>query len=244
MRIMVLNHSPSRVGTEYHGRAEGILRKYASPGTEIDLCYPDDYTGVQGAGSSHLGYWMAVPALVKKAVWAEQNGYDAVIQSNNFEPGVEASRLAVRIPVLGLCHTTMLFAANFADRIGVTVPLDGYLVLARRLLEAYGLTHWVSGLRSFGLTAVPRDEQVAAQRPMIRERAAEVMRGLVEETGAQCIVPLGGAIIPYVVDPADLQSDVGVSVLNPKAVGIRTAETCVQLGIAQSPQTYPLATLR
>lgn len=245
MRIMVLNQAPGRTDTEYHERVEPILRSYASPGTEVDLCYPDEYPGrSQGGGAAHLGYYMSVPALVRKTVWAEQNGYDAVIQSNNFEPGVEASRLAVRIPVLGLCHTTMLAAANFADRIGVTVPLDGYFLLARRLLQAYGVLHFVSELRSLSLDGVPSGDQVAVQRPVIFKRAVEVMRALVKETKAECIVSLGGAIIPYIVDPKDLEPEVGAPVLNPKAIGIRTAEMCVQLGISHSPLTYPLATLR
>ena len=42
-------------------------------------------------------------------------------------------------------------------------------------------------------------------------------------------MPLGGAIIPYVVDPKDLATAVGVQVLNTKAIGIRFAETCVAL---------------
>ena len=245
MRIMVLNQTPANPrDSEYHQRVEPILRSYASPGTQVDLCYPDESPGrAQGGGAAHLGYYLSVPGLVQKAVWAEQNGYDAVIQSNNFEPGVEASRLAVRIPVLGLCRTTILAAANLTDRIGVTVPLDGYMVLARQLLESYGLLRFVTEIRSMSLGGVPNGDQVAAQRPAIAARAAEVMRALVQETGAECIVPLGGAIIPYIVDPKDLEPEVGAPVLNPKAIGIHFAEMCVHLGMSQSPLTYPLATL-
>ncbi|HEY3118045.1 MAG TPA: aspartate/glutamate racemase family protein [Chloroflexota bacterium] len=240
---MVLNQAPGRNDTEYHQRVEPILRSYASPGTQVDLCYPDGPpTRFGGEGGSHMGFYASIPALVDKAVWAEKNGYDAVIQSNNFEPGVEASRLAVRIPVLGLCQTTMLAAANFADRIGVTVPLDGYFVLARRLLQAHGVDRFVADLRTMSLDAVPNGDEVARQRPIIFKRAVEVMRALVREAGAECIVPLGGAIIPYIVDPKDLEPEVGAPVLNPKSVGIRTAEMCVSLGITHSPLTYPLAT--
>src|SRR5207247_9787362 len=104
MRIMFLNQSPrSRRNESNRDRIQALLRSYASPGTEVDLCYPDDMEGgrVMVASSAQgvhteLPYAMTGAALVRKAVWAERNGYDAVIQSNNFEPGVEASRLAVR----------------------------------------------------------------------------------------------------------------------------------------------------
>src|SRR5204862_3027655 len=87
-----------------------------------------------------------------------------------FRAWVEAARLAVRIPVLGLCRTTMLHAANIADRIGVTVPLDGYFVLARHLLQSYGLQGFVSGMRSLGFDDVPLPSQVDALRPVMFER--------------------------------------------------------------------------
>ena len=57
-------------------------------------------------------------------------------------------------------------------------------------------------------------------------------------------MPLGGAIIPYVVDPKDLAAAVGVQVLNTKAIGIRFAETCVALKMTQSAVTYPRAKLQ
>lgn len=250
----MLNQSPRNLSdpndSEYHERVQALLNTYASHGTQVELCYPDDHVGAgiaramakQGA-RSELNYFTSTPALIRKAVWAEQNGYDAVIQSNNFEPGVEPTRFAVRIPVLGLCRTTLHVAANFAERIGVTVPFDYYMPLTRRLLQAYDLKRYVTEIRTMSLDGVPRGEDVAKMRPIILERAAEVMRGLVRETGAEVIVPLGGAVIPYIVDPMDLEREVGVTVFNPKVVGIRVAEMCAQFGYTHSPRTYPPAKL-
>ena len=65
-----------------------------------------------------------------------------------------------------------------------------------------------------------------------------------DDTRAEIIVPLGGALIPYVVDPSDLARATGVQVLNTKAIGIRFAETCVALGMTQSGLTYPRSKLK
>jgi allantoin racemase len=244
MRIMVIGHAARRAnGSTGTNPAQAQWDSYASPGTQIELANPEPYIAPDpnretGGSDRHLLWHVSAPAIAQKAVWAEQNGYDAVIQSNNFEHGVEAARLAVRIPVLGLCRTTMAHAINLSDRVGVTVPLDGYFVLARHLLESYGLERFVSGMRSLGFDDVPLPEQVDALRPVMFERTVEIMRALVKETGAECIVPLGGAVIPSILDPVALQKEVGAPVLNPRAIGIRTAELYVNLGLSQSPLTY------
>src|SRR5581483_5259785 len=100
-----------------------------------------------------------------------------------------------------------------------------------------------SGMKSLGFEDVPLPEQVPALRPAMFERTVEVMRSVVKETGAECIVPLGGAVIPSILDPKELEKEVGAPVLNPRAIGIRTAETFVQLGISQSPLAYNRAIL-
>ena len=55
------------------------------------------------------------------------------------------------------------------------------------------------------------------------------------------IVPLGGALVPYVVDPLDLQRELGLPVFNTKSTSIRFAETCHALGLSHSAITYPSA---
>lgn len=244
MRILVLSHRPNDPPPGGGPNpAQAQWQSYASPRTQVDLADPDPYPRPDpnretGGSDRHLLWHMSAPAVAQKAVWAEAQGYDAIIQSNNFEHGVEASRLAVRIPVLGLCRTTMHVATNLADRVGVTVPLDGYFVLARRLLATYSLEPFVSGMRSLGFGDVPLAEDVEAVRPRMFERTVEVMRSLIKETDAECIVPLGGAVIPSILDPADLEKEVGAPVLNPRAIGVRMAELCVNLGLTHSPLTY------
>lgn len=251
MRIMALNHMPRDTkDADYHQRVHRVLSGCASPGTDVELCYPDDYPGgyvntamTEQGVHTELHYLISVPGLVRKIVWAEEQGFDAVVQHNAFDVGVEAARLAVRIPVIGLCRTTMLVAASIAERIAVTVPFDGYVLHTWRLLRSYGLQGFVTDVRSLGLPHIPRSAEVDAGRDQIRDQAIDLMRALIAETGAECIVPLGAAIVPYIVSPAELEREVGVPVLNTTAIGIRFAETCVHLGIVHSDRTYPSARL-
>src|ERR671923_587439 len=139
MKIMFLSYSPKRKSRDrYDDETQRQLQSYASPGTEIVLAHPEDLGG--GAIDKRLSEEMAinglhhmlrVPALIKKIIEAEREGFDAVVQSNTYDPGVEQSRLAVRIPVVGILRATCHVAACLAHRVGVTILVESMIPYTR-----------------------------------------------------------------------------------------------------------------
>jgi Asp/Glu/hydantoin racemase len=250
IRILVIDQAPRNETKRPPYQVEAIeekLNSYASAGTTVEIGFPDDFEGarvmeVLGSQSrlNGLHHLMEAPGIVRKIFWAEQNGYDAVISSNTFDPGVDGGRLAVGIPVIGLCRTALHAALTLSDRVGITVPLEPHVPYTWRILRSYGLERFVSDIRPLGIYGA----DVAQRQEEIFEVAANLIRSLLDETRAEIIVPLGGALIPYVVDPNELARATGVQVLNTKAIGIRFAEMCVALGMTQSALTYPRAQLR
>src|SRR5215475_11037239 len=246
MRICFLNQAPKKSAAYEAARIEAQLNSYASPGTKVEIVFPDDYEGSQlydtiGSQSilNGLHHMMETPAIVRKIFWAAENGYDAVISSNTFDPGVDGGRLAVNIPVIGLLRASLHAALTLADRVGITVPLAPHVPYTWRILRTLGLDRFVSDIRPIEIYGA----DIATRGKEIFDTTTRIMRALVKETRAEIIMPLGGAIIPYVVDPKDLATAVGVQVLNTKAIGIRFAETCVALKMTQSAVTYPRAKL-
>ncbi len=244
MRILWLSHSPRNPKRGFSDQTANLLRSYASPGTEVVFDNVDDFEGgrvfrAMGEQSilTGLTHAMATPAIIRKIVWAEDNGFDAVIQSNTFDPGVESGRTAVRIPVIGVMKCTLHAAMTLCDRIAITVPLPGHVPYTRRILRSYGMDHFVTDVRSVGVYGETVDKQE------LYDAALETMRGLVRDTNPEGIIPLGGALIPYIVDPLDLQRELGVPVFNTKSTSIRFAETCHALGLTHSQITYPSAKL-
>jgi Asp/Glu/hydantoin racemase len=246
MRILFLNQAPKGPNNNKAHydveQIEALLNRYASPGTKVEIGFPDNFDGAHildaiGAQSALNGlhHMMETPAIVRKIFWAAQNGYDAVIQSNTFDPGVDGGRLAVSIPVIGLMRTAMHFGLNLSDRIGITVPLATHVPYTWRILRSYGLDRFVTDIKPIGIYGT----NLKARKAEIFDITTGLINALVKDTGAEIVLPLGGAIIPYVVDTADLQAACGVQVLNTKSIGIRFAETCVSLGYTQSPITYP-----
>jgi Asp/Glu/hydantoin racemase len=248
MRILVVDQAPR---TEAKGPAYDVeavtklLNSYASPGTTVEIGFPDNYEGaqlMQSIGSQSklngLHHMMETPSIVRKIFWAQENGYDAVISSNTFDPGVDGGRLAVDIPVIGLMRASMHAALVLADRVGVTVPLTPHVPYTRRIMRANGLEHFIAGMRPIGVYV-----DAGKRKDEIFDIMVSLIRDLVDKDGAEIILPLGGALIPYIVDPNDLAAATGVQVLNTKAIGIRFAELCVSQKWTQSAITYPRAKL-
>lgn len=244
MRIMLLNQAPRTAarGPAYDvDPIERLVNSYASPGTKIEIAFPENFAGSEvfhtlGAqsGLNGLHHMIETPSIVRKIIWAAENGYDAVISSNTFDPGVDGGRLAVDIPVIGPLRTAMHAALTLADRVGITVPLASHLPYTRRILRSYGLENFVTGIKPIGIYGT----DIKSRKAEIFDITTKLIRGLVDE-GAEIIVPLGGALIPYVVDPADLTAATGVQVLNTKAICVRFAEMCVNFKMTQSALTYP-----
>jgi allantoin racemase len=245
MRIMALGHTFVRE-TNDEGDRQRLerLHKYASPGTTIELHNPEDLGGgevlhhlrksITLAGLHHI---LETPALVKKIIEAERDGFDAVVQTDAFDPGVEAARLAVRIPVVGSLRASCHFAATLCDRFGLTVPLDSYVPYVWRLVENYRMAHFVTGIKVIGMYEVG---DLSKYHDPILERTITVARELVAG-GAQALIPLAARLIPAAVSPEEVEREVGIPVVNTQAVAIRFAELMASSKTIHSQKAYPWA---
>jgi len=243
MRIMILNHQSKREGSPaYEARVAALLQSYTSPGTTIEVHYPEDLGGSEvtshlrkSQALAGLHHALETPALVKKVIEAERLGFDAVVQSNTFDPGVEVARCAVRIPVVGVLRASCHFAATLCDRFGLIAPLDSHAVYARRIIENYRMGRFISGIKAINTYETG---DLSAYHDLLVERMLAVGKELIAQ-GAHAIIPLGGRLVPYVVSPLELEAELKVPVINTKLVGIRHAETLVSGKTSHSLQSYP-----
>src|SRR5215813_3827984 len=243
MRIMMLNHQPKREGgPEYEARVLALLQSFASPGTTIEMHYPEDLGATEvtahlrkSQALAGLHHALEVPALVKKVIEAERTGYDAVVFSNTFDPGVEVARCAVRIPVIGVLRASCHFAASIADRFGLIAPLDSHALYAGHIIEHYRMWRFVSGIKAINTYEVG---DLSAYYDLLVERMVAVGKELIAE-GTHAIIPLGGRLVPYVVSPLELEAELKVPVINTKLVGIRHAEMLVDGKNSHSIKSYP-----
>lgn len=95
--------------------------------------------------------------LLSRIVQAEADGYDAVAVSCAADPGVAVAKTLVGIPVTGPLEAALHTAAGLGGRLGIVTaklkpsPLEhqpSTVNWLRDLVQAYGMTHRIAGIRS------------------------------------------------------------------------------------------------
>jgi hypothetical protein len=82
------------------------------------------------------------------------------------------------------------------------------------------------------------ESDMSKQHGTIVDRSIALGREMVAG-GAQVVIPLGGLLFPYEVDPKEVEKEIGVPVINTKAVGIKFAELMVSQKMIHSQKSYP-----
>jgi len=210
------------------------FERVARPDTEISNVFIDS-----GPASVESAYDEAVatPDVIAKVRQAEMDGMDAVIINCFGDPGLDAAREVVSIPVIGPCEAAMHVAAMLGHKFSVVTILDRLIPELELHAQKYGVGGKLASARSIDLPVLDLEkgrEQFVAR---MVDKAVEA----VEEDGAHVIV-LGCTGL------AGLDEQVGrglhekgheVPVIAPASIALKIAEALVDSKLAHSKRTYP-----
>ena len=234
MRILYQLTSPMdrTIGTHEVSRRRDVLARHAAPGTDIEVRPTEQGpAAIESARDAAL----VVPELLRLGPAAERAGFDAVIIGCFSDPGLDALRETLRIPVVGPGASAMHLAAQLGTRFSVLSPAGrGHGRLTARL-RALALAPLFASVRGIGLSVM----DLARQTPGAFDKAAEAGRRAVDEDGAEVLVLgcMSMAFLPGVAEA--LQQRIGVPVVNPVVAGLKTAEMAAGMKLAHSKAAYP-----
>ena len=234
MRILYQLTSPMEktMGVEEMERRRDVLQRNAGPGTEVAV-----HSIAHGPGSIESAYDAAlvVPELLQAAASAERAGFDAMIVGCFSDPGLDALRETVSMPVVGPGASSLHLAAQLGTRFSIISPLEsgGGQVLAR--LRALGLVDKFASRRGISMSVL----DLAQQRNSTLERIAETGRRMTDEDGADVLV-LGCMSMAFLEITDDLQDRIGLPVVNPVIAALKTAEMVVSMNLSHSKTAYPV----
>src|SRR5262249_1019763 len=152
------------------------------------------------------------------------------------DPGLDALREMLTIPVIGPGASSLHLAAQLGTRISVLTPAGrGFGRVAARL-RALALGDLLASVRGIGLSVM----DLAKQKPGALDKAADAARVAVDQDGADVLVLgcMSMAFLPGICET--LSERVGVPVVNPVVAALKTAEAVATMRISHSKTAWPL----
>jgi len=215
---------------------EEILKETAqfkAPDTEIDVVNLD-----RGPASieSHYDEILAAYHIAQKVKEAEGDGVDGVFVDCFGDPGVDAARELVRIPVVGGFQPAALTASLIAGRWSVVTVLKNVLPMIQDLSRKLGVDRNVASIRDIDTPVLElSDKKVLEQRLLKHSEAA------IKEDGAEAIVLgcTGMLGLAQTLGKQLIENGLPVPVVDPTASAIGYLELLLRSGVTQSLLTYP-----
>ena len=223
MRILIVNLNTTPSVTECIGAA---ARAVSSPGTEIL------------AVSAPFG----LPLIVTRADWlvagpatlaalaAHRGHYDAAVIACFGDPGLDAAKELLDVPVLGISEAAFHAACMLGRRFGVVSFTAALRPMFEECLAHHGLTARCAGFRM--------GPAFSGDPGTVAEERLELLAGLcaesVEQDGAEAIILAGGRLAGLA--PL-LQPHVAVPLLDGTQAAIRLAEAMAGL-VPRSPRPH------
>jgi Asp/Glu/hydantoin racemase len=215
MRILVVNSNTTDSVTARIGAA---ARAAASAGTEIE------------AVSAPFG----LPLIVTRADWlvagpatlaalaARRGHYDAAVIACFGDPGLDAAKELLDVPVLGISEAAFHAACMLGRRFGIVSFTAALRPMFEECMAHHGLAARCAGFR-MGPAFAGDPGRVAEER---RDMIVELCRQSVEQDGAEVVILAGGPLagLAPVIAP-----DVAVPLVDGTAAAVRLAEAMVGL---------------
>jgi len=206
---------------------QSILQGYAGPEAKIEARHP----GSRAALESAYDEYAELPAQLAAIRCAEADGFNAVIIGCFGDPGIDAAREAVSIPVIGVGETALTIAAMLGTRFGVLTPLGRLLPATLRQIRSLGLSERLAHIEPVEIPImVIRRNPARSLRLMLA--GADVCRA----RGAESLALACSSMSCYA---ERIQHKLGIPVINGLRVAVRFAELLVASNLTFSKRSYP-----
>lgn len=232
MRILYLIPgimSKGPLGPQELVRRQTLLQSWAFDGTHVEVLDLDE--GPLSIESAYDEY-LSIPPMLARIVEVKAR-YDAVILGCYGDPGLDAARELVDIPIIGPGQASMLVAASLGHKVSVVTVLDSVVPLITKFTREISLQERLASVRvaNVPVLSLGSDPQAAKQAVF---RAAE--EAIVED-GADTLV-LGCMSMAFLGVSTEIQERFGIPVVNPARYALKFAESQVSAALSHSKRAF------
>ncbi|GAB3854307.1 aspartate/glutamate racemase family protein [Nocardioides maradonensis] len=210
MRLLVLNPNATPAITRL---IDAQAREVAHPTTELVSDQPR-----WGSPSIETNIDGHVATLAMLDLLAETRAYDGVLVSAFSDPGIDALREALDVPVAGIGASGVAAAAEFGDFAVLTVARSS-VGLVHRMIADNALTGSCVAVHAAAVSVLDATDPAKVRAEMVA-RAHELVR-----TARPAAICIGGG--PLGVHADAVADAIGLPVVNAVHAGIRSLERLV-----------------
>jgi len=198
-----------------------------------------DFTTIEKGTASIEGSYdeaLNAPHILEKVKKAEQEGYDAVVLDCFGDPGLDAARELVDIPVLGANESSCHLAAQLAPTFSIINVLPETEYLVRGLLVKHGLLQHLASIITVNIPVLELEEDPEKSISTIARAAERAVR----EDGASAVV-LGCTGMSSLVEGVRSKLEakgIKIPVIEPLRGAVYTAVSWVLMGVSHSKAAY------
>ncbi len=217
---------------EERKRREDVALSYSTDEVEVGIVSVGA-SPYYGLGPAEIQ--LVAPYFHDAYIRAEEEGYDAVVPLGMLDLGVDGGRSLVDIPVIGPSQASLHVAALLGERFGLVCYHDGAIPRHRIQIRGFGMENWIAGYRSVGMQL----KEMAENRDRMVETFVAQARSLIDDDGADVIIPHGISQCPVHIKPDWLTNELGVPVVEGIGAPIRMAGMLAGLGLKHSRVRWP-----
>lgn len=176
-------------------------------------------------GPHHLEYYsydsLVSPEILREAIKAERNGYDAFIIGCFYDPALREAREVTRIVVTGPGESSIFLASLLGNKFSIIVGRRKWIPLMEENVIKYGMRDKLTSFKHIGLGVhdLHKDEEET------KRRTVQAAKEAIDE-GAEVII-LGCTV--FFGFYRELQSTLGVPVIDPVIAALKVAEMKVDI---------------
>ena len=225
MRIWYQSFTDRQSASGYWNHLEKFFDQLSGPDTKIsfnEIIPPDSYAHA-------LSEWRCGREAIANAIRASDEGYDAYLMGHFQDPGLYEARAAADIPVISLGESSMLYACQYGQRIGIITINPRFIPGHRHQIRKYGLQERVQDI--YAMQFEPGDILAAFDDADRFDKVVEQFEAQAKPlvaSGVDVLIPAGGIPMLLLAKVKNHQVD-GAPVLNGLPVALRMCELAVEM---------------
>jgi allantoin racemase len=180
---------------------------------------------------------LCIPDTIRRAIEAERAGADAIVIDCMGDPGMNACREAVTIPVLGPCQCAIHVASILGNRFSFITVLERLRAMLHHIVAGYGLS---DNFASFDAVDIPVLEIGHDSERLGRALTEKAIKAVNEDHAGAIVLGCTGFLGLAERMSEGLQAQgIHVPVIDPIPLSIRMADTLVRCGLSHSKTVFP-----